>query len=252
MRQFATLRFWATIVALIGLTAVIYLVTKSDPVSDRVTADAVAPTEHTVDLITKVYSFGADPGFAMTNGRSAGGRLQMIIDGDRTMVVEPGTPGQISCNELAEIARCAVAADLLGDAVLWFSVFPAEQRPTLTLPGIQSLRDGNLVLLTNGWVLNRSSVVALTCADDVGSLTEFVQRFGSESTTTFNYDRQQIVRSTCNATAPTSTTTNPATPTTVLGTIVVPDAPTVTATSTLPPGRLPDTPVPDASVSGVG
>lgn len=249
MRQFVTLRFWATIVALIGLTGLIYVATKSEPVSDLVNAAAVAPTEHNIDLVTKVYAFGADPGFEMRNGRVTGGELQMIIDGARTMIVEPGTPGEITCNELAEIARCAVAADLLGDGVLWFSVFPAEQRPTITLPGIETLRDGNLALLTNGWVLSRSAVVELNCADDVGSLSEFVQRFGRDSTTTFNFDRQQIVRSTCNKAPETNSTTNPDETTTELGTIVLP-ADTLPSSSV--PTGLPDTPVPDASVSGVG
>ncbi len=249
MRQFATLRFWATILALVALTGVIYVATKSDPASDVLSAGAGAPAEHTIDLLTRVYGFGADPGFAMTNGRVTGGRLQMVIDGSRSMLVEPGTPGEITCSELGEIGRCAVAADLLGNAVLWFSVFPVDPRPTVILPGIEALRDGNRVLLTNGWILSRSAVVELSCADDVGSLSEFVDRFGRESTTTFNFDRQQVIRSTCTKAPPTTTTTDPNATTTVLGTIVLPDD---TSPSTTVRTGLPDTPVPDASVSGVG
>ena len=104
-----------------------------------------------------------------------------------------------------------VIADLLGDAVLWFALVPYEPQPNIALPGITELDDQNLVELTNGWVVRRAANVDLDCAEDVSSLTEFVRRFGTSSTTTFNLDSQQIVKMTCSqAPEATTTTTVPA------------------------------------------
>ncbi len=83
------------------------------------------------------------------------------------MVIQPDTPGEIECSQLAEIGQCVVLADLLGDAVLWFAIVPFEQSQNVTLPGIAKLDDQNVVELTNGWVLHRAAVVDIDCTDDV-------------------------------------------------------------------------------------
>jgi hypothetical protein len=97
--------------------------------------------------------------------------------------------------------------------VLWFAIVPFEQSQSITLPGIATLDDQNVVELTNGWVLHRAAVVDLDCTDDVASLSEFVRRYGHDSTTTFDLESQQIDKTTCTQ-APQSTTTStvPATP----------------------------------------
>jgi hypothetical protein len=239
VRQFLTMRFWMTLVALLALTALVYVATRSDPRSDSVIAAQSTPAERHIDFVAPVYAFNGDAGFAMQHGRSSG-HLQLVIDSTRTMVIQPDTPGEISCTKLAEIGQCVVAADLLGDAVLWFAVIPAEPRPSVTLPGIAQLRDGNVVELTNGWVLNRAATVDLNCTDDVGSLTDFVRRFATTSTTTFSFDSQQIVRTTCTQSPETTTTSVPATPPPVpVGTVGPID------TSVVDTG-------PNASDSGVG
>jgi hypothetical protein len=212
VRQFLTMRFWMTIVALIALTGLVYVATKSDPRSDSVIAAPTAPTERHVDFIAPVSNVNAGAGFAMQHGRSQG-QLQLVIDGTRTMVVQPDTPGDLTCTNLTEPSQCVVAADLLGDAVLWFALIPAEPRPSITLPGIAQLRDDNIVELTNGWLLTRASTVDLNCTDDLSSLTEFVRKYKQSSTTTFSFDSQQIVRATCTQSPETTTTSAvPATP----------------------------------------
>ncbi|MCU1504503.1 MAG: hypothetical protein JWM12_3857 [Ilumatobacteraceae bacterium] len=240
VRQFLTMRFWMTLVALLAITGLIYVATKSDPRSDQVIAAASTPlVERHIDFVAPVTSVNGDAGFAMQHGVTSA-RLQVSIDGTRTMVIQPGTPGEITCTKLAEVGQCVVAADLLGDAVLWFSLIPAEPRPSVTLPGIAELRDDNVVELTNGWVLHRATSVDLNCTDDVGSLTEFVRRFGATSTTTFSFDTQQVVRATCTHSPESTTTTVPVTAP------PVPDA-------TIAPGDTPvDGTAPDASASGVG
>jgi hypothetical protein len=209
VREFLTIRFWMTLVALLAVTGLVYVATRSGPRSDQVIAASSTPTERHIDFVAPLGAFNGDAGFAMQHGRTAG-HLQLVIDGTRTMMIQPDTPGEITCTALATPGQCAVAADLLGDAVLWFAVIPAGTSTTVTLPAIIQLRDDNVVELTNGWVLNRSAVVETDCTDDVGSLTEFVRRFATSSTTTFTYASQQITATTCTQ-SPETTTTTPAT-----------------------------------------
>lgn len=237
MRQFLTMRFWMTIVALLALTLLVYVATRSEPRSDQVIAAPSAPTERHIDFIAQVSSVNAGAGFAMPHGRSQG-ELQLVIDGTRTMVVRPDTPGEVTCTNLSEPGQCVVAADLLGDAVLWFAVIPAEPRPSVTLPGIVQLRDDNVVELSNGWLLDRASTVDLNCTDDVSSLTEFVRKYRQSSTSTFSLDTQQIVRATCTGSPETTTTS------------------AVPATPPVPVGPVDSNPVaetaPNATDSGIG
>src|SRR4051794_15047129 len=113
------MRFWMTFVALVVLTGLVYVATRSDPKSDSVIAAPTSPTERHVDFVAPVSNVSPGADFAMQHGRSSG-QLQLVIDGTRTMVVQPDTPGEITCTDLTGVGQCVVAADLLGDAVLWF------------------------------------------------------------------------------------------------------------------------------------
>lgn len=102
------------------------------PVEQVVTE--TAPTEQEVDPGSRWCSATqADRGVAIVDGRTTGD-MQIRIDGFRWMDIEGGTPGENRCAELAELARCAVAVDLLGEAVLWFSIVPLSPRNLVELP----------------------------------------------------------------------------------------------------------------------
>jgi hypothetical protein len=220
MRQFVSFRFWLSVAALLGLTyGLWYVLVRRDPsvaVIGRPTH--AAATEHRIDLLLPVYGIQAEPGFAMVGG-VASGEMRLALDATRTMVVKAGTPGEITCAKLAEINQCVVAADLLGDAVVWFSLIPNPQRASLLLPGISEVRKNNLVLLANDWEVARNEVVERNC--DAASLDDFVHQFGgSRSTATFSFEQQQIVKVTCLREPESSTTTS--TSTTLLPPVVVP------------------------------
>jgi hypothetical protein len=211
MRQFVSPRFWLAIAALIGLTYGLWyvLVREDDSVAvlGKVAPPAIA--EHRINLMLPVYSVQADPGFAMLDGVTSG-EMHMALDATRTMVVKPGTPGEISCSKLAEINQCVVAADLLGDAVVWFSLIPNPQRANLLLPGVTEVRKDNWVLLSNGWEVARDEVVERNC--DTTGLNDFVHQFGGNlSTSTFSFERQEITKVTCLEEPESSTTTSTST-----------------------------------------
>jgi hypothetical protein len=221
MRQFISPRFWLSIAALVGLVYGLWylLVRKDDTVAVVGQPAAAALAEHRVNLVLPVYGIQADPGFAIVGGVTTGD-MHLALDATRTMVVKAGTPGQITCSKLAEINQCIVAADLLGDAVVWFSLIPNPQRASLLLPGITEVRSDNWVLLENGWEVARNEVVERNC--DATGLVDFVRQFGGTlSTSTFSFEQQAITKVTC-LEQPDNATTTSSTSTTVAVPVVIP------------------------------
>src|SRR3954452_5898313 len=110
MRQFVSFRFWATIAALLGLTYGLWyvLVRKDDSVAVIGQPAKKSDPTHRINLMQPVFAIHADPGFSMTDGVTAGD-MQLTLDATRTMTVKSGTPGQITCAQLAEINQCVVA-----------------------------------------------------------------------------------------------------------------------------------------------
>ena len=91
----------------------------------------------------------------------------------------------------------AVAADLLGDAVLWFSIVPGGPDATIELPAVAELVSGGWVRLSNDWVLRHAPKVERSCSADTTSLTDFINTFGDRARSTFDYETQRIVKVTC-------------------------------------------------------
>src|SRR3954453_12507245 len=247
MRQFVSLRFSHAIAALIWLTYGLwyFLVRKDDSVAVIGKPATEAPTEHRINLLQPVYNIEADPGFAISEGVSTGD-MHLVLDANRTMVVKAGTPGEISCAKLAEINQCVVAADLLGDAVVWFSLIPNPQKANLVLPGATSVREDNWLLLSNGWEVARSEVVERNC--DAAGIKDFVDHFGgSLSTSTFSFDQQKIVKVTCLEEPENSTTTSSTS--TTIGVPVVPGDTSLIAPDEVPLDTTPAQP-PTETVAG--
>lgn len=92
---------------------------------------------------------------------------------------------------------------MLGDAVVWFALVPADTssgQEFLTLPGLIDMRDnGNEGVLRNGWVLNLTNGVRRECGDlDTSSLRDFITRFpDTQSTTLVNMITDNVVAVSC-------------------------------------------------------
>jgi hypothetical protein len=201
MRQFFTFGFWLSLFALAALTFGLMAVTGSGGAASviaPVAGEPVGPEEREIDLIGMVFLAQADPGFDIVNGRTVG-NLQIRVDGFRYMNVVEGTPGENRCAALAELAKCAVAADLLGEAVLWFSIVPLSPRNLVELPGPTGLREGKRLQLENGWVVDRAEIVDRDCEEDTSGLTDLIDRFGADATTVYSLDEQQVTRVSCAA-----------------------------------------------------
>ena len=195
MRQFFTWGFWLSLAALAVMTLGLYSITQSSDDVPEVFREVAAP-DREIDLVALVYLAEADPGFAVVNGRTTA-NMQIRIDGFRYMNIRSDTPGENRCAGLTELAQCAVAADLLGESVLWFSIIPLGPRNTVVLPAVAELRDDGTVRLDNGWIVPHAESVKRLGCDDTTSLNDFITRYGEASTTSFSLDEQRVVSVTC-------------------------------------------------------
>ncbi|MEX0848565.1 MAG: hypothetical protein WD023_12370 [Ilumatobacteraceae bacterium] len=202
MRQFFTWGFWASILAVAALFAgLVALMGRNDAgagdLQDLVPADVVlGPPVREVDLVASIFLVQADPGFAIVEGR-ANGAMQIRIDGQRYMNIPAGAPGENRCAGLDQLAQCAVAADLLGDAVLWFSIVPLGGRNSVELPAVTEILSSNRARLANGWIVTRADTLKRNCDEDTNSTTDFIRRFGTDASSTFSIDEQRLVSVTC-------------------------------------------------------
>ena len=220
MRQFLTLRFWIALLALGGLALAVTTFARSrDSKADTGDGDpGKASAERTIDLISWVYAVQPPPDFDIVDGRTTTD-LALILDGTRTMIVKAGTTGEVLCPRLTELAQCTVAADLLGDGVLWFSIVPGFPGAAVQLPAVTKLMDGGWVRLANGWVVRHASKVERSCPEASASLSDFISTYGTEATSTFSFGQQELVKVTCRqatGATPTTTTTTTSVPLAVI------------------------------------
>jgi hypothetical protein len=240
MRTFLTWQFWLSLAVLGGLLFGLTQVSERSQIDAQLAGGLSAlRQEHQIDLIAPVFLVQADPGATIERGVTTG-RMQVRIDGFRYMTIAKGTPGENRCTALGQLASCVVAADLLGEAVLWFAFLPVEPKNVVTLPPIVELRKDSRVLLANGWVLRRNDTVARVCDDDTASLADFVRTEQRGSTTTFSLDQQLVTTVTCAHATVSSTTVAPTTlPVPGTGVDAGTDGSTVGTEDVGPAGSLP-------------
>jgi hypothetical protein len=197
VRQFITLRFWLALGALAVLAVVVAALDRADRSANVV---ALQQTERQIDLVHWVYLATPGDGFAVRGGVTTAD-VALQIDGTRTMVVKQGTPGEITCPDIEAPGTCTVAADLLGDAVLWFALIEGSPETTIELPAVTELLGGGKLRLSNNWVVNHAPKVERSCPADTSSLTDFINTFGDDATSTFDFESQRVVKVTCPSSA---------------------------------------------------
>ena len=197
MRQLFSWRF----VAAIGAVAALALLAQAvfggdDPLDAVVDPD---PIERSIDVIEPIVGVEQSIDFAVE--RTTTGYLDIALTDDRRMRIAPGTFGELSCEELDQSARCAVFADTLGDAVIWFSIMPIAPRNTVELPPIIELDDGDAVF-DNGWRVPYAPVIERECnGEDFPSFADFLERYGPQSVTIVDLETRQVVAARCELTS---------------------------------------------------
>ncbi|QQS23587.1 MAG: hypothetical protein IPM43_08960 [Actinomycetota bacterium] len=190
MRQFFTVRFWAALGALAGLALALFALVRP---SEQLVVDDSPPTRR-MDVIALAAGVIPDEGFAIDGGRVQGTATVVLLGGRELRLVD-GVPGETTCEAIAELGGCVFAADLLGDAVVWFSLLPASAASgaEYPLPPIVELLDGvTWARLDNGWEVPLLAVVSRRCDEETTSLGDFVERFGRDHVTVFDLDEGEV------------------------------------------------------------
>lgn len=206
MRQLFTWRFLAAIGALVLLAVGVDTAFAGNEKRGEIAVVAPATFDddgnlipRRIDLIDPVAFVVPSPDFEIGEDGLTRGVLDLVLDADRTARVAPGTPGQVTCENLADANRCVVVADLLGEAVVWFALLPRGPRDTVELPPIVDLQDG-YAQFVNGWEVLYAPVIErdeTSCGDDVVSFGDFLRRFGPGSTTVVDLETRQVTAVTC-------------------------------------------------------
>ena len=206
VRQLLTWRFLAAVAALVvlalGVDSVVGRSTKAGSVAiDPARAVDLGadgrPLERRVDLVARIASVETPDGFGIGAGGTSVGTLVARLDEQRTMTIAPGTPGVVTCDDLAAEGACVVLADLLGEAVVWFAILPAAPRDTVEVPPVVDLQEGYAVF-DNGWRIRYETVIERDCdGQDILNFSDFLRRFGPGSRTFVDLETQKVATVVC-------------------------------------------------------
>jgi hypothetical protein len=194
VRQLFTWRFVAAVAAVALLALLARAVLNDDSSLEAVIEPELI--ERKIDLIEPFESATAS-GFVLSPSGVTSGFIDLTLDAERTLRIVPGTLGQIECDALDAATRCAVLADMLGDAVIWFAIVPQAPRATVELPPIIDLDDGRAVF-ESGWRIPYAPVIERDCAgEDIPTFSDFLRRFGPDSVTVLDLETRQITSVRC-------------------------------------------------------
>lgn len=197
MRQLFSWRFVAAVGAVAALGLLASAVFGGDDSLEAVVDPD--PIERSIDVMEPIVSVERSLDFGLD--RTTTGYLDVSLTDDRLMRITPGTYGEISCEELDQPNRCAVLADTLGDAVIWFSIMPLAPRNTVELPPIIDLDDGDAVF-DNGWRIPYAPVIERECnGEDFPSFGDFLERYGPQSITILDLETREVIAARCELTS---------------------------------------------------
>jgi len=195
VRQIFNWRFVATLGALAALALLARAILTDDASIEAVIEPEVI--ERKIDLIEPIVSARQTEAFSVTPSGVTRGFLDLAVDAERVVRIVPGTLGEIDCDDLEVPNRCAVFADMLGDAVVWFAILPQAPRATVELPPIIDLNDG-LAVFDSGWRIPYAPVIERECdGEDIPTFSDFLRRFGPDSVTIVDLETRQVTAVRC-------------------------------------------------------
>ena len=172
--------------------------------------ETLTPTDvlHKIDLVASVNSINTDVGWSQEGGTTSSGAMRLSLDDLRVLTIAEGTlvdnyDAVPACTNFTTPNACVLLADMLGEAVIWYALVPADSvngLQYLTLPGLIDMQaNGDEGILRNGWVVKLATPVKRECGDkDTTSLRDFITQFPDElSTSLVNLTTDTVVSVSC-------------------------------------------------------
>ncbi len=195
MRQIFSVRFFAAVGGVVGLFFLLMTIFATREVIEGGDDSAAGVELHKIDFVEQVFS-SRNEQFALNADGSAVNDTELILDPSRSLRIVTDTPGVDHCPAFPAVGGCAVVADLLGEAVVWFALVPSGANRTVDLPAIDTLDDG-LATLVNGWQLPFAPVLDRRCDEEFSSYREFRDVLGDDFTSVYDIDERRIVAVEC-------------------------------------------------------
>jgi len=194
MRQLFTIRFVAAIGAVVGLMFLLSTVFATrNALVDEPPEDVVQARG--INFIEVVFAV-SDPAFSVVDG-VADRPVSLVIDGNRSLGITAGTPGENHCGDLEQVGVCAVVADLLGEGVVWFALVPRSGPNRVALPAIDTLDEG-VATLVNGWQVPHAPVLDRRCPDDdFSSYRDLREELGDNFLSVFDTVERRVIAVEC-------------------------------------------------------
>jgi hypothetical protein len=196
MRQIFSVRFFAAVGGVVGLFFLLTTIFATREVIEGGDGGPAPVELHRIDFIEEIQGV-TDPRFALSVEGMAANDTDLVIDPSRTLRIVEDTPGVDHCPRFPAAGACAVVADLLGEAVVWFALVPNGTNRTVDLPAIDTLDDG-LATLVNGWQLPFAPVLDRRCAEEFTSYREFRDTLGDDFTSVYDIDERRLTAVECN------------------------------------------------------
>lgn len=162
---------------------------------------------HKVDLVASVNTVTADANWKQ-EGVTSGAVVQLSLDDTRVLTIPEGTlvddyDAMAKCEDFTTPNACVLLADMLGDAIVWFALVPADKvsgMQTLTLPGLVDMQsNGDEGILRNGWIVKLATPVKRICEKtDTTTLRDFITQFPHDASSSIvNLTTDNVVTVTC-------------------------------------------------------
>ena len=195
MREIFSLRFFAAIGAVIAsfLIASAVVGGGAEVVSEE---EVTAQLIRRVDLVERVERFQDDgASFAVQDGVAVNGTV-LVLDERRSARIVPGTPGEDRCPIGRRIGACALIADLLGEAVIWFRLEPVAPGGVVDFGPIVSL-DDDVATLADGLQLPYAPVLARRCDTEFDSFSAFRRELGESFVSRYTLSERRLTDVIC-------------------------------------------------------
>lgn len=197
MRALLSLRFVAAVAGLFVLLFIVQSITATDEQDvDQVATESVdSSVARVMNLAERLDRSTAR--FAVAPDGTAASTATFTIEGQRSLTIVEGTPGVNDCS-IVEFAQgnCVIFADLLGEAVVWFSLQPVVDDDHVVLPAVVGF-ENELAILDNGMRLQHAPTFIRRCPNEYVSFTEMRTDIGTDFVTWWSLEDGELTDVVC-------------------------------------------------------